>query len=88
MIALIALVLVIVTGQLSDHRVLFGAIVVSEVASFFIKRLAKMGTAYWPDGQVDHGKSAPGAQQFWALAGLLFFLRIGLFLWLAVVVWF
>jgi hypothetical protein len=60
--------------------------VVTGIVDIAIKNLVRNGTAFWPDGSVDHGKSAPIIKTVAPFGGLLMFVRPILLIILAIMV--
>lgn len=84
-LTVIALVILLSRDQLSEHKILFGAILLFGIIGTITKDLIKKGTAYWPDGSVDHSKSAPILRSVLAIFNVAFAIRWVLFIWICIV---
>lgn len=71
----IALALILWKSELSEHLIIFPLIVIGAIIDGILKMLIRNGTARWPDGSIDYGKSAPIVRPASQLGGILMILR-------------
>jgi len=81
-----ALILILWKSELSEHWFLFSLIVATGIVDMVLKNLIRNGTAFWPDGSVDHARSAPIIRTVAPFGGLLMFVRPILLIILAIMV--
>jgi hypothetical protein len=83
-LAFIAFITLKWQDQITDHKVLFIVFFGISILDLLLKWGVRATTATWPDGTVDHGKSAPISKTLASILGISIPIRYILFLWLMI----